>query len=67
MVDRHSGRTLWKKWGGLFNAGFKVRMKPPAPLEELQLDNQRRLKEALNKMMEELVAKIKKQCAKSKL
>ena len=62
MVDRSAGKIVWKK--GFHVAHFFF------PLEELQAnqaDDQKGIKEALNKLMEELVAKIKNHTAQSKL
>lgn len=60
LVDRPSGRTLWKKSVG-------KRSGLPAPLEELQLENQKALKELLNKLMEQVVAEIKAESVKKKV
>jgi len=60
LVDRASGRTLWKKSVG-------KRSGLPAPLEELQLENQKALKELLNKLMEQMVAELKAEAAKKKV
>lgn len=60
MVDRTTGQVLWKKALG---EGMKL----PGTIEELQADNQKRLKEALNKLAEQIVPKIKQHLAQQKM
>jgi len=60
MVDRTTGQVLWKK-------AMIEGMKLPGKLEELQADNQKALKEALNKLAEQIVPKIKKHLAQQKM
>jgi len=60
MVDRTTGQVLWTK-------GFNENMKLPRKLEELQADNQKGLKEALNKLAEQIVPKIKQHLAHQKI
>jgi hypothetical protein len=60
MADRQSGKVLWKQ-------GFNKRMGLPGKLEDLQAENQKGLKEALNKLMEEIIPEIKEHIARSKI
>jgi hypothetical protein len=60
MVDRTTGQVLWKKALG-------ESMKLPGTVEELQTDNQKSLKEALNKLAEQIVPKIKQHLAQQKM
>jgi hypothetical protein len=60
MVDRTTGQVLWKK-------GFAESMKLPGKLVKLQADNQKGLKEALNKLAEQIVPKIKQHLAQQKI
>lgn len=60
MSDRKSGRVLWKKL-------FVEKGEVPGTLEAIQADNQKLLKEALNKLMEQVVPKIKQHIAQSQI
>jgi hypothetical protein len=60
MVDRTTGQVLWKK-------AMSENMKLPGTIEELQTDNQKGLKEALNKLAEKIVPKIKQHLAQQKI
>jgi len=52
MVDRRSGEVLWKK-------SITEHTGLPDTLEDMQADNQKVLKETLNKAMEQLTPKVK--------
>ena len=60
MADRKTGRILWKK---VINEKGEL----PGTLEEIQKDNQKPVKEALNKLMEQVVPKVKQHIAQSQL
>jgi hypothetical protein len=60
MADRKTGRILWKKV--IIEKG-----ELPGTLEEIQADNQKPVKEALNKLMEQVVPKVKQHIAQSQL
>jgi hypothetical protein len=60
MVDRTTGRVLWKKT-------MLEGMKLPGTIEELQVDNQKGLKEALNKLAEQMAPKMRQHIAKQRI
>lgn len=60
MVDRKTGRQLWEK-------GFTEREGMNGKLDELQAENQRGLKEGINRVMDVLTPKISAHVAKQKL
>ena len=60
MVDRKTGRQIWEK-------GFTEREGMNGKLEELQAENQRGLKEGINRVMDVLTPKIAGHVARQKL
>jgi hypothetical protein len=59
-VDRASGRKLWEK-------KINERTDLPAKLAELQADNQKGLKEGLNKLIEQVCRQFVEDLRKAKL
>jgi hypothetical protein len=60
LADRQSGQILWKK-------AFLQETKLPGKLEQMLADNQKLLKETLNKLMEQIAPKMKDYVAKSRI
>jgi hypothetical protein len=60
FVDGKTGKVLWKK-------RVRERSKLPDTLEDMQADNQKVLKETLNRLMDVLVPKVKTQLLAAKL
>jgi hypothetical protein len=58
MADTKTGRTIWR-------AQFLESTGLPDTLENMQADNQKMLKETINKVMEKFVTKTKKQILKA--
>ena len=60
LLEPSTGRKLWKK-------GLRNDIDLPAKLDELQADNQKKLKEALNKILEDYGRKVKTKVGEQKL
>jgi len=60
LVDRRTGRVLWKKT-------LSERTGLPDTLEDMQADNQKVLKETLNKVMDQITPKVRAYVVASKM